>query len=221
MIYTFDENNKELLLDETSDYQVMMEWEKPYMEALVDNLKPFGDVLEVGFGMGYSASAIQKYNINSHTIIENNPEVIKKLKVWAKDQKHDVIIVEDSWHNALSYLGKYDCFFFDDSPNKEIFNDLNDYRFFVFYYNILKNNVKIGSRLSWFCGDPGYFIVHPDIDYSVLEFDINIPDNSKYINDKIKNLQKMYLTLIEFRNGIVKDIVPVFLADNFKLLKLS
>jgi protein-L-isoaspartate O-methyltransferase len=30
------------------------------MKALVDNLKPNGDVLEIGFGLGYSAEQIQK-----------------------------------------------------------------------------------------------------------------------------------------------------------------
>jgi hypothetical protein len=204
-----------------TNYQVMMEWEKPYMEALVDTLSPFGDVLEVGFGMGYSASAIQKYNIKSHTIIENNPEVLKKLRVWAQDQKHDVIIIEDSWHNAIKSIGKFDCFFFDDSPNKDTFGDLDKYRFFIFYYNILKNNVKAGSRLSWFCGDTGYFIVHPDTDYFSSEFEVEIPDNSRYINDKIKNKQTMYLTLVKFKNGTAKEIVPVFLAEGFQLMKIS
>ena len=38
-----DKNNKELLLDSSFDgkpFQVMMEWEKPYMKKLVENLKP-------------------------------------------------------------------------------------------------------------------------------------------------------------------------------------
>ena len=62
--------NKKIIIDpslEGKPFQVMMAWEKPYMEHLIKKLKPKGDVLEIGFGLGYSASAIQKYNITSHT----------------------------------------------------------------------------------------------------------------------------------------------------------
>ena len=59
--FILDENQKELLLKD-SKYQVMMEWEKPYMEAIIDEIKPTGDVLEIGFGCGYSATRIQHYN---------------------------------------------------------------------------------------------------------------------------------------------------------------
>lgn len=65
--------------------QVMMEWEKPYMEACIDALKPIGDVLEVGFGLGYSSTRIQKYHPKSHTIIECDPTVVQKAKEWAKN----------------------------------------------------------------------------------------------------------------------------------------
>ena len=58
--YKIDEYGKEILLQD-DEHQVMMEWEKPYMEACIDKLQPKGDVLEIGFGMGYSATAIQKY----------------------------------------------------------------------------------------------------------------------------------------------------------------
>ena len=58
--YKIDKYGKEILLQD-GKHQVMMEWEKPYMEACIDKLQPKGDVLEIGFGMGYSATAIQKY----------------------------------------------------------------------------------------------------------------------------------------------------------------
>ena len=80
--YNIDKYNKEILLQDNK-YQVMMEWEKPYMEACIDKLKPSGNILEVGFGMGYSATQIQKYKPKSHTIIEMDKEVLKRLKKWA------------------------------------------------------------------------------------------------------------------------------------------
>ena len=41
---------------------VMMAWERPYMEALVDALEvtPADTVLEIGYGLGFSCAAIQR-----------------------------------------------------------------------------------------------------------------------------------------------------------------
>lgn len=109
-----DAFGKEVLLKD-GKFQVMMEWEKPYMEACIDALQPFGDVLEVGFGCGYSATQIQKYAPKSHTIIEYHPAVAQKACEWAK-QFPNVRIVEDAWQNALEKLGVFDTIFFDDYP---------------------------------------------------------------------------------------------------------
>ena len=114
--YKIDKYGKEILLQD-GKHQVMMEWEKPYMEACIDKLQPKGDVLEIGFGMGYSATAIQKYKPKSHTIIEMDPIVIKKLKKWAKNYDN-IIIVEGTWQEKLHTLGTFDEVFFDDFPLK-------------------------------------------------------------------------------------------------------
>ncbi|VHO04193.1 hypothetical protein [Candidatus Rhabdochlamydia sp. T3358] len=114
MRYDHDENGQEILLKEDT-FQVMMEWEKPYMQACVDELQPFGDVLEIGFGLGYSASHIQSYKPKSHTIIEYHPLIAQKARDFAKKYPH-VTIIEDTWQNALKSLGVFDCIFFDDYP---------------------------------------------------------------------------------------------------------
>ena len=38
--YTKDEYNKDILVNIITNEQVMMEWEKPYMEASIDFLSP-------------------------------------------------------------------------------------------------------------------------------------------------------------------------------------
>ena len=120
LIYKKDKDNKDILTDVSDQDQVMMEWEKPYMEAMVEKLNPSGDVLEIGFGMGYSANAIQKFDINSHTIIEADENVLKKLKEWAPLQKHKVNIIEECWQYCLpSMTQKFDSFFFDDYTHPE------------------------------------------------------------------------------------------------------
>lgn len=114
MEYGKDEFGKEILLKE-GKFQVMMEWEKPYMEACIDFLQPRGDVLEIGFGCGYSATHIQSFTPKSHTIIEYHPVVAQKARAWAERYPH-VHIIEDTWQNALSSLGIFDAIFFDDYP---------------------------------------------------------------------------------------------------------
>lgn len=114
LTYTQDADGKELLLKD-GKFQVMMEWEKPYMEAVVDFLSPHGDVLEIGFGCGYSANRFQTYPIHSHTIIEYHPTVFSRAQTWAKD-KPNVHLVHDTWQNALPSLQIFDTIFFDDYP---------------------------------------------------------------------------------------------------------
>lgn len=114
MEYGQDPFGQEVLLKD-GKFQVMMEWERPYMQACIDALLPFGDVLEIGFGCGYSATHIQKYSPKSHTIIEYHPVVAKRAREWAK-QFPSVTIIEDTWQNALPGLGVFDAIFFDDYP---------------------------------------------------------------------------------------------------------
>jgi len=112
--YTKDQDGNDLLLKDGA-YQVMMAWEKPYMEACIEALQPSGDVLEIGFGLGYSANAIQTYPIRSHTIIEYHPTVMKRAREWSALKK-GVTLIEDTWQKGLSKLGTFDAIFFDDYP---------------------------------------------------------------------------------------------------------
>ena len=79
--------NKEIIDTNYNNFQVMMSWEKPYMEKCVGVLKPHGDVLEIGFGMGYSATAINKHRLRSYTVIEKDKDVIKNFNKWKLKQK--------------------------------------------------------------------------------------------------------------------------------------
>jgi hypothetical protein len=119
MQFTKDENGKDMLLKNGS-LQVMMEWEKPFMQACVAALDPKGDVLEIGFGFGYSADEIQKHHPKSHTIIESDPTVFERLQKWAS-KKPNVNVIFGKWEETLQNLNKFDVIFFDDnSPNSEV-----------------------------------------------------------------------------------------------------
>ncbi|CAM9514845.1 unnamed protein product [Phaeothamnion confervicola] len=96
---------------------VMMAWEEPLMRTCVDSLgiTSKSEVLEIGFGMGFSSERIQEHNPKSHTIIEVAPAVLTRLEIWATD-RCGVVIVADWWQSALPSLGRFDCVFFDDFP---------------------------------------------------------------------------------------------------------
>jgi len=112
MTFAKDELGKEILYNQYN-LPIIMEWEKPYIEACIEALNPTGNVLEIGFGLGYASNKIQQYNPKSHTIIESDPTVIEKAKKWAKDF-NTVKIIEGSWQDILPTLGQFNAIFFDD-----------------------------------------------------------------------------------------------------------
>ena len=188
--YKTDEYGKEILLQDNK-HQVMMEWEKPYMEACIDKLQPKGDVLEIGFGMGYSATQIQKYKPKSHTIIEMDPMVIKRLEEWAKDYDN-IIIVEGTWQSQMKNLGKFDEIFFDDFPLKVSENALEKKllveRFPMFLDICRYSHSKHNTKISAYIHDPeGKFKQrmneNPYYSYEEYYMDIELPDNCNYYRD--------------------------------------
>ncbi|ULA61380.1 MAG: Non-ribosomal peptide synthetase [Nitrospira sp.] len=101
--------------------QVMQDWEAPLMKAMADIVtEQRGDVLEVGFGMGISASYIQAGEPRSHTIIECNREVMQAFGAWADRYRgRDIRLVQGRWQDVLDDLGPFDGVFFDTYPASE------------------------------------------------------------------------------------------------------
>ena len=80
LLYSKDICGNDILQDESGKHQVMMEWEKPYMEKCIEYLDPNGSVLEIGFGLGYSATKLCSFpNVTSYSVIECCPEVWTKF----------------------------------------------------------------------------------------------------------------------------------------------
>ena len=104
-----------ILLDNDND-AVMMEWERPLMEAHASFLagnaitgdsttKDCGKrVLNVGFGLGIVDTAIQTYNPSLHVIIEAHPTVYKKMIDDGWDTKKNVRICFGRWQDELPKL---------------------------------------------------------------------------------------------------------------------
>lgn len=196
--YKKDENNQGILLM-NDKHQVMMEWEQDLMEKCIDELNPVNsDVLEIGFGMGYSAKQIQKYKPKSHTIIEMDENVIAKAKLDLGFHptlgKYDnVKWVHGAWQETLKDLGKFDYIFFDDYPlNPESNNAweqrLMSERFFMFIDICLDWHLNDLGKISAYLHDPnGAFkdrvTSGRNIKYSEKYIELEVPDSCNYYRD--------------------------------------
>jgi hypothetical protein len=94
---------------------VMDEFEKQYIQLLGANAAKYGGaVLEVGFGMGISACAVQEelfkhHNPNGgtpacHIIIEFNKEIAEKAREWGRHQKVPVVVLEGDWREQIQKI---------------------------------------------------------------------------------------------------------------------
>lgn len=188
---TLDNNQQEIILSKNNE-QVMMEWEKPYMEASIDALQPTGDVLEIGFGFGYSATQIMKYNPKSYTIIECDPHIIQNINQWReKYPQIPIHIIKGKWQDALSALGIFDEIYFDDFPleitqqSSHMEKMVSLKRINIFLDLCIQNHTKIGSKISWYLNGNTAKIecssdTMPFIKVASTLFSITIPDTCKY-----------------------------------------
>jgi protein arginine N-methyltransferase 2 len=116
-----------------SDDAVMMEWERPIMEAHASVLTHGGisgmRVLNVGFGLGIVDTALQSHDPSLHVIIEAHPTVYAKMMSDGWDMKPNVIIRFGRWQDEMPKLiaegAKFDGVFYDTYG--EHFTDLEDF----------------------------------------------------------------------------------------------
>ena len=133
-------DNKIVVEDTGSDwngFEVMMDWEHPMMSSSAAYItQNGGDILEIGFGMGISAGYIQSHSINSHTIVENHPQIIPKAVEWASN-KSNVTIVSQSWYDVKDSLGTFNGVFYDT------WDDDNWLNFSSSLNGLTKNGAKV------------------------------------------------------------------------------
>ena len=204
-----DINNDEILLSSTQE-QIMMEWEKPYMEASIDMLKPTGNVLEIGFGCGYSASQIMKYKPKKYTVIECDPIVIEKANIWRKKYPDVKIhIVEGVWQEKLHTLGVFDEIYFDDFPlniqenSSQMEMTISMKRMNIFLDLCIQNHTHVGSKICWYCNENDFqhqgfgSDIKPFVKLDTKEMETYIPENCKYRNTKEQKCTIPLLTKIK------------------------
>jgi spermidine synthase len=120
LIYKEDNYGKKILCNEDESHQIMMEWEKPYMEKSIEMLDPFGKILEIGFGMGYSARKICSYEaVKEYNVIECAPIVWEEFENFKKEQQMirpelKINLIKGRWQDVLNTTDIFDCIYFDD-----------------------------------------------------------------------------------------------------------
>lgn len=109
-----EENERSIVMDSASKKLMEM-----YSYIVCQNK---GNVLDVGFGMGYSANKMYEL-ADSYTCIEINPTLYRRACEWAKG-KSNVNIIFGDWFEVIPQLNlKYDGIFMDthDDPNYNSF----------------------------------------------------------------------------------------------------
>jgi guanidinoacetate N-methyltransferase len=104
-----------------SDEEIMEEWQIPLMQAMAEVVtETHGDILEIGFGYGVSATFIQEQSVSSHTIIECNDYVVEKFFEWKEFFKESKIkLVHGLWQDTIDDLELFDGIFFHTYPLNE------------------------------------------------------------------------------------------------------
>lgn len=99
---------------ELSDEEIMEDWQLPLMRAMARiAARSGGNVLEVGFGRGVSATLIQEHGVRSHTVIECNDSVVRRFERWRGDYPdRDIRLAHGLWQDVIGDLGRFDSIFF-------------------------------------------------------------------------------------------------------------
>jgi len=104
-------------------HPVMQAWESNYMAELARiATSKGGRVLEIGFGMAISATAVQQHPIDEHIIMEANGDVFKRLQQFAIKHPNVTPMGPALWQDSISKIpdASIDGILYDTYPlNKE------------------------------------------------------------------------------------------------------
>lgn len=148
-------DDKQLIIEKQ---QVMQSWEDPYMKIMAEEIaSSHGDILEVGFGMGISATYIQQFDVKTHTIIECNNDVINKFHEW-KQQYPDkkIFLIEGKWQDVVNDLSEYDGIFFDTYPLSEseyIQHALEGATYAQHFFKTAASHLKSGGMFTYYSNE--------------------------------------------------------------------
>tara|TARA_Y100000389_G_C17387388_1_gene477847 strand:+ start:541 stop:1167 length:627 start_codon:yes stop_codon:yes gene_type:complete len=184
---TYTDDN--LLLDSNGS-AIMMGWEKNIMKySAFEVCKNGGDILNIGFGLGFIDNYIQNWSPKTHWIIESHPDVQRKMieDGWLK--KENVKVIFKPWQEVIKHLPKFDGIYFDTWLESQMEFDKN-----------VKNLLKPKGIYSFFNNPNGgvinniakqsYNILNKDFDITPIEISIKNDSNQslkhQYFDTKLK-----------------------------------
>ncbi len=107
---------------ELTDQEIMETWQEPLMNAMAEYAASRGgDILEIGFGRGYAATAVQLHTPASHTIVEVNDFIIADhYYPWRRQHSiANIQLITGRWQDNLPDLTTYDGILFHAFPLNE------------------------------------------------------------------------------------------------------
>lgn len=148
-----------------------------------------GSVLDIGFGLGYSANMFHKL-ADHYTCIEINPQIYERALEWAKG-KSNVRILFGDWVDIIPTLNeKFDGIFLD-SHNDQNYDKIEDYAKLI---------SKEGTILSVF----NYFSIRDKEELNTIKVNLDSLNFPKPVTG-IHNINWTY-----YDNGaFVKKNIPV------------
>jgi guanidinoacetate N-methyltransferase len=183
-------DEEQLVIEEQ---QVMQSWERPLMRAMARIAAAAGgDVLELGFGMGISATFIKDEGVRSHTIVECNADVIEEFHRWrSRYPDRDIRLIEGRWQDVAADLGRFDGVFFDTYPaDEEEFREyvLRDITFAEHFFPTAAGCLRKGGVFTYYTNEIDTFsrrhqrLVFEHFDALTLEVvrDLEPPEDCNY-----------------------------------------
>ena len=187
---------------------VMMAWERPYMEALVDALAitSTDSVLEIGYGLGFSCAAIQRREPRRHVVVECDagvrariPEGVEVVSDYVPARwdrppqrgaaSHGVEVAATTWQAYIDSVNfyddaeRFDAVFFDDFPIVATPSRGSRWRTFL---QAVRPLLRPGCRVVGYCCDAERLRAALPVGYSfvsVAPFALTPPADCPYVSE--------------------------------------
>ena len=173
------------------DNEIMEDWQIPIMQAMASNVtQAHGHVLEIGFGIGASATNIQEAGVESHTIVECNDSVVERYHQWKENYPdRDIRLIHGLWQETTDQLEVYDGIFFHTYPLNEseyLENIINSITYAGHFFPTAASHLRDGGIFTYLTNEIDslsrahqrlLFKYFSSIELEVIQFDI--PANVK------------------------------------------
>jgi guanidinoacetate N-methyltransferase len=133
----------------------MEDWQVPIMKAMAAHVtSTHGDVLEVGFGRGVSATYVQQGGVRSHTVVESNDHSVNHhFAPWRRRYpEQDIRLLHGRWQDVLDRFETYDGILFHAFPLNEaefIEHVLNSITFAGHFFPTAAAHLKPGGIFTY------------------------------------------------------------------------